>query len=196
MIRLVKGVLGVPSPSPRWPTAVHEGRCAMPSPAKALRHAIHPVLIVFPLSLLRSHCCGLRRPVLHHGQVRIRDRGWLHDRRRSHWWASRRHLRFRRLARHPDGDAGPTIGALHGAGNVVVLVLFAASWLVRYAQDTWDTTAGAFVLALLGVALGGVTGWLGGELVERLGVGVDEGANLDAPSSLSHRVAAGGPTAA
>jgi hypothetical protein len=30
-----------------------------------------------------------------------------------------------------------------------------------------------------------VTGWLGGELVDRLGVGVDDGANLDAPSSLS-----------
>ena len=42
-----------------------------------------------------------------------------------------------------------------------------------------------FVLALLGVGLGGVTGWLGGELVERLGVGVDDGANLDAPNSLS-----------
>jgi uncharacterized membrane protein len=30
-----------------------------------------------------------------------------------------------------------------------------------------------------------LTAWAGGELVERLGVGVDEGANLDAPSSLS-----------
>jgi hypothetical protein len=35
------------------------------------------------------------------------------------------------------------------------------------------------------VLLALVTAWLGGELVERLGVGVDEGANLDAPSSLS-----------
>jgi hypothetical protein len=32
-----------------------------------------------------------------------------------------------------------------------------------------------------------VTGWLGGELVDRLGVGVDDGANLNAPSSLSSR---------
>jgi hypothetical protein len=35
-----------------------------------------------------------------------------------------------------------------------------------------------------------VTGWLGGELVDRLGVGVDDGAHLDAPSSLSKRPAA------
>jgi hypothetical protein len=34
-----------------------------------------------------------------------------------------------------------------------------------------------------------ITGWLGGELVDRLGVGVDDGANLHAPSSLSGRPA-------
>jgi len=38
------------------------------------------------------------------------------------------------------------------------------------------------VIALFG-------GWLGGELVDRLGVGVDRGANLNAPSSLSGRPA-------
>ena len=41
------------------------------------------------------------------------------------------------------------------------------------------------MLSFAGIALALVTGWLGGELVERLGVGVDEGANLNAPSSLS-----------
>ncbi|HYP39865.1 MAG TPA: hypothetical protein VEX13_05850, partial [Chloroflexia bacterium] len=42
-----------------------------------------------------------------------------------------------------------------------------------------------FVLALIAVVIALVTGWLGGELVDRLGVGVDQGANLNAPSSLS-----------
>jgi hypothetical protein len=32
-----------------------------------------------------------------------------------------------------------------------------------------------------------VGGWLGGELVDRLGVGVDADANLNAPNSLSAR---------
>jgi hypothetical protein len=41
------------------------------------------------------------------------------------------------------------------------------------------------VLSFLGAALLGATGWLGGELTLRLGIGVDEGANLNAPSSLS-----------
>jgi len=43
----------------------------------------------------------------------------------------------------------------------------------------------AYVLSFLGAALLGATGWLGGELTLRLGIGVDEGANLNAPSSLS-----------
>lgn len=49
----------------------------------------------------------------------------------------------------------------------------------------------ALILSFAGIALAGVTGWLGGELVDRLGVGVDEGANLDAPNSLSGRPARG-----
>jgi hypothetical protein len=36
------------------------------------------------------------------------------------------------------------------------------------------------------LALGAVTGWLGGELVDRLGIGVDDGANVNAPNSLTH----------
>jgi hypothetical protein len=46
-------------------------------------------------------------------------------------------------------------------------------------------TSAALVLSFAGFILAAVTGWLGGELVDRLTVGVDEGANLNAPSSLS-----------
>jgi uncharacterized membrane protein len=47
----------------------------------------------------------------------------------------------------------------------------------------------AIALGALGAGLAMFTGWLGGELVDRLGVGVDEGAHLDAPSSLKGRSA-------
>jgi uncharacterized membrane protein len=80
----------------------------------------------------------------------------------------------------------------HGGGNLVVVVLFAASWLLRAGGDGWEPTGSALVLSFVAVALATVTAWLGGELVERLGVGVDDGANLDAPSSLSRRPAATG----
>jgi hypothetical protein len=43
---------------------------------------------------------------------------------------------------------------------------------------------GAVLMSLAGALLSIVTGWLGGELVTRLGIGVFTGAHPDAPSSL------------
>jgi uncharacterized membrane protein len=85
----------------------------------------------------------------------------------------------------PAGTRAKRVGALHGIGNVVVVALFAASWLLRRGHEDYEPQGSAFWLGLVAVLLALVTAWLGGELVERLGVGVDEGANLDAPSSLS-----------
>jgi uncharacterized membrane protein len=73
---------------------------------------------------------------------------------------------------------------MHGSGNVVVVVLFAISWLLRSGQHGHVPTALAFIVALLGALLATATGWLGGELVDRLGVGVEPDANLDAPASF------------
>ena len=95
----------------------------------------------------------------------------------------------------PQGTRARSVGLLHGLGNVVVLLLFAGSWwLRRGAPDVGGVGAyipGTFalVLSFAGVLLAGVTGWLGGELVDRLSIGVDDGAHLDAPSSLSGRPA-------
>ena len=44
----------------------------------------------------------------------------------------------------------------------------------------------AFALSFIGVGAALLEGWLGGELVERLGVGVAPDANLNAPNSLTH----------
>lgn len=77
------------------------------------------------------------------------------------------------------------IGLWHGGGNVVVVVLFSLSWLLRLGQDGYEPGVLAYLLSFGGLGLAAVTGWLGGELVDRLGVGVDPGANLNAPNSLS-----------
>jgi len=88
----------------------------------------------------------------------------------------------------PTGTRASRIGIVHGIGNVIVVGLFVASWFLRYyAVDVPPPLA--YVLSFVGIALALFTAWLGGELVDRLGVGVDEGANLNAPSSLSHRPA-------
>jgi uncharacterized membrane protein len=86
----------------------------------------------------------------------------------------------------PSGTRAARIGFFHGVGNVVVLLMFALSWWMRRDNPAAPETF-ALMLSFIGVALALVTGWLGGELVDRLGVGVDEGAHVDAPSSLSTR---------
>jgi uncharacterized membrane protein len=159
----------------------------MESRAKLFGHPIHPMLIPFPLGLLAT---SLVFDIIHRltgnepwaevaywmivagiiGGLAAAPFGWID------WFAI------------PDGTRAKAIGLWHGVGNVVVLVLFVVSWFLR--RDAPDEPGiPAFVLSLAGVALAVVTGWLGGELVDRLGVGVDRGANLDAPSSLSDRPA-------
>jgi uncharacterized membrane protein len=88
----------------------------------------------------------------------------------------------------PAGTRAKQIGLWHGGGNVLIVVLFIVSWLLRLNAQK-DPSPFAYILSVLGVLLALVTGWLGGELVERLGVGVDAGANINAPGSLSGRPA-------
>ncbi|AVT38434.1 DUF2231 domain-containing protein [Plantactinospora sp. BB1] len=160
----------------------------MESRAKAMGHAVHPMLIVFPLGLL---CTAVVFDILHLftdgdgfavaaaytiaagivGALVAAVFGLID------WLAI------------PAGTRAKRVGALHGLGNAVVVVLFAVSWLLRAGADGWDPTVPALIFSFAGVALSGVAGWLGAELVERLGVGVDDGAGLDAPSSLSGRQA-------
>ena len=88
----------------------------------------------------------------------------------------------------PRGTRAKRVGLLHGVGNVIVVALFALSWFLRRDNPTLPPT-GAVVAGLLGAGIAVVTAWLGGELVDRLGVGVDDGAHLDAPSSLTSQSA-------
>ena len=91
----------------------------------------------------------------------------------------------------PNGTRAKRVGALHGLGNMVLLTLFVASWWLRRDQPT-SPEALAVSLSFAGVALAAVTGWLGGELVDRHAVGIDAGAHADAPHSLSGRPASEG----
>jgi uncharacterized membrane protein len=165
--------------------------------ARLLGHPVHQMLIVFPLGLL--------------GGSIIFDIVYLVT-RAGHWaemafWMVAAGIVSGLVAAVfgaidwsaiPGGTRAKSIGLLHGLGNVVVVGLFAASWLLRQSAPQSPGTL-AIALSFVGVGLALVTGWLGGELVNRLGIGVDEGAHADAPSSLTSAsaVAAGaGPTGA
>lgn len=87
----------------------------------------------------------------------------------------------------PMGTRAKMVGAWHAGWNVGMLTLFGASWVLRSQVEDHTPTLLAIVLSTGGLVLGSVGGWLGGELVIRLGIGISPGANLNAPSSLTDR---------
>ena len=159
----------------------------MQSKAKFLGHPLHPILIAFPLGLLPVavlfDCIhlgsgnGLWAQIAYYliavgvlGGLLAALFGTID------WLAI------------PAGTRAKRIGSLHGAINVAVMALFALSWWLRRADPTKPGLL-PIVLGIVALGLAGVAGWLGGELIYRLSVGVDEGAHLDASNSLTHRSA-------
>jgi uncharacterized membrane protein len=162
------------------------------SKAKLAGHAVHPMLITLPLGLLgtavifdliRAFTDTADLAVASFYMIAAGIIGGLLAAVFGLWdWLA-----------IPAGTRAKRIGALHGIGNVVVVALFAVSWLLRRGQADYQPDGLAFWLEIIAVLLALWTAWAGGELVERLGVGVDEGANLDAPSSLSGPATTGRP---
>src|ERR1041384_6836091 len=89
----------------------------------------------------------------------------------------------------PNNSRAKNIGLWHGLGNFVIVVLFAVSWFLRRGSPNFVPSGFAMVLSFAGILLALVTLWIGGELVYRLGVAVDRGANVNAPSSLKQSTA-------
>jgi len=85
----------------------------------------------------------------------------------------------------PIGTRAKRVGAWHAGFNVLMLFLFTGSLLIRHFAAARMPSLAAFVCATAGLVVAGFSGWLGGELVNRLGIGVSSDANLNAPSSLS-----------
>lgn len=63
-------------------------------------------------------------------------------------------------------------GLLHMGINLIVVVVFVIDFIVRASGDYEDATVGGFVLSLIGLALLGISGYLGGQLAYSFGVRV------------------------
>ena len=165
----------------------------MESKVKLFGHPIHPMLIVFPLGLLATAVIF---------DVLYMIRGTAEFAIVSLWAIAAGIIGGLLAAAFglldwlavPGGTRAKRIGLWHGVGNVLVVGLFAVSLYLRWNEPGYVPTTVPFVLELLAAGLALITGWLGGELVDRLGVGVDEGAHVNAPSSLSGRHAYEGAT--
>jgi uncharacterized membrane protein len=160
----------------------------MESKAKLAGHPIHQMLVVFPLGLLAASVgfdagyfvtSNPEFPTVAFWLVGAGIIGGLLAAvfGAIDWWAIPRNTRAK------------SIGLWHGVGNVLVVLLFAISWWVRNGATGYVPSGGAVMASCLGVLLALFTGWLGGELIDRLGVGIDDGAHLNAPNSLSGKPA-------
>ena len=161
----------------------------MQSQTRFLGHPTHPMLIVFPLGLF---------PVAVIFDVVY----W--STKNGHWadvsyWIIAAGIIGGLLAAVfglidwigiPNGTRAKSIGLVHGVTNVVVVSLFIVSWFLRRPSPAAPETF-AIVLGLIALVLALFAGWLGGELVYRLNIGVDEGAHSNSPSSLSGQSATG-----
>jgi uncharacterized membrane protein len=159
----------------------------MQSRVRSMGHPVHPMLVVFPLGLFTT---AVVFDLVHllSGNDTFAQVGF---------WNITAGLVGVLLAAPiglldwmaiPAGTRAKRVGAYHGLGNTIVTVIFLLCWLVRIGRDEHAAGGGLFVLEVLALALAMVAGWLGGELVNRLAIGVDSEAHPDAPSSLS-----GGP---
>jgi uncharacterized membrane protein len=84
----------------------------------------------------------------------------------------------------PAGTRAKRVGIFHALTNICVILLFAGVWAVRMAAGTRGVGGGLLAIELVALAGLGLGSWLGGELIDRLGVGVDADADLNASSSL------------
>lgn len=154
----------------------------MESRTKVAGHALHPILIVFPLGLLST---SVIFDIIH---LATGNPLWAVV---SFWMVISGVIGGALAAIFglidflaiPLRTRAKSIGLMHGITALSLLTLFFASWLVRYNDPDSPSTL-ALTLSFVGAGAALLTGWLGGELVERLGVGVDTGAHLNAPNSL------------
>ena len=162
----------------------------MESKAKMMGHPVHPILVAYPLGLLTTSVIfdivhlvtgGTRWAEISFWMIAVGVVGGLLAAVFGliDWLAI------------PSGTRAKAIGLAHGLSNVLMVVLFASSWLLRTGAPG-NPGVLPIVLTFVGVGLASLGGYLGGELVFRMGIGVAEGANPNASGSSSRRASGGG----
>ncbi|MCZ7440188.1 DUF2231 domain-containing protein [Micromonospora sp. WMMC241] len=155
----------------------------MESRLKVLGHPVHPMLVMFPVALLVT-------AVIFDVVDTVGGPDFLGE---VAYWNITVGLiggllaavagAFDLLAL-PTGTRAKRVGLLHAAANIAVILLFAAVWVVRLNADSRAAGGALIAIEVVAVAILGISAWLGGELVDRLGVGVDPEHDLNASSSL------------
>ena len=163
----------------------------MQSKARVLGHPIHQMLVVIPLGLFIA-AAVLDALYYWRGDTLLATLSYYNIAGGILGGLLAAVFGFLDWSAIPAGTRAKRIGLFHGALNVTMVMLFAAVWIARTALPDYAPTTLVLGVETAAIAIAMIAGWLGGELVNRLGVGVDDGANLNAPNSLSGRPASAG----
>lgn len=152
--------------------ASSEHRFATPSRAAVLGHPIHPALIPFPIAFLVGAFVTDIVATTSDSDLWPSASLWLTAGgvATGVLAAAVGLVDFLAIAR-----ARRRIGWIHFVGNAVALVLAAVSWAIRVGDPVDAVVPTGIVLSGAVAAILGVTGWAGGELSYRHGIGVDLG---------------------
>jgi uncharacterized membrane protein len=156
----------------------------MESSTKVLGHPLHPMLIVLPLGLF-SGGVFFDAIYLRWGFPSLAAVGFWNIAGGIAGGVAAAAAGLLDWLAIPAGTRAKRIGIWHALSNVLAILTFATVFWTRYISADFAPTGRLFTIEVIALAFGAFGGWLGGELVDRLGVGVDNGANLDAPSSIS-----------
>ena len=154
----------------------------MESKAKLLGHPIHPMLVVLPLGLLVG-AVGFDAVYLWTGSPTFATVGYWNMAAGSLGGLIAAMFGVADWFAIPNNTRAKRVGLLHGGINLVVIEIFGFAWLERRVSGNLTPSGYLFGIEVAALVLAGIAAWLGGELVDRLGVGVDDAANLNAPRS-------------
>lgn len=157
----------------------------MEPPAKLLGHSLHHHLVAFPLGLIVTAIVF---------DLIAAQRDWPELARAATYMLAAGAIvgvvaaltGIIDWAAIPSGTRAKRVATLHGGGMSLAIGLSAWIWSLRR-DDPTNPSVTVLVIEVAAVMVLLLAAWLGNELIVRLGVGIDRGAHVDAPSSLSGR---------
>ena len=142
----------------------------MSTSASIIRHPIHPMLIPFPIALWTFSCICDLVYILRFGDDLWKGMAFFSMAAgviSALLAAVTGYFDYRSLV----GSIVQRIGRWHMAMNLFIVVLFALNWWLRLNGQAGDILP--FGLSLIGLAMLGISSWLGGELVYVHGVAAE-----------------------
>lgn len=148
----------------------------MDSRLKIVGHPVHPVLLMFPLGLLTTAVIFDAGDLLG-GPALLGEVAYYTIAAGLIGGALAGVAGLVDLAAIPAGTRAKRAGVAQALIVLAVLLLFLVILMVRMGAEYRAAGGGLFFVELLALAVGGAGAWLAGELVDRLGIGVDTNAS-------------------